>query len=196
MPKAFPIEFRRDVVAVARKGEAPLSQIAVRAPPGCEQLASQSGSHRGKPYRQAEHIPGPHQRPGSRPSLDSAAGYARRPGDRLPGPPGRRPGARPSAAAEGHVMIRFTWLQFRVQVTVALAALAAFAVLLVVTGPHLASLYSASAITGCHSGTCANAANTFLSRLTTTSPTRPCTNWASGSSSPRPRSSASSGAPR
>jgi len=28
MPKAFPIEFRRDVVAGARKGEAPLSQIA------------------------------------------------------------------------------------------------------------------------------------------------------------------------
>ena len=28
MAKAFPIEFRRDVVAVARKGEAPLSQIA------------------------------------------------------------------------------------------------------------------------------------------------------------------------
>ena len=28
MPKAFPLEFRRDVVAVARKGEAPLVQIA------------------------------------------------------------------------------------------------------------------------------------------------------------------------
>ncbi len=28
MPKAFPLEFRRDVVAVARTGEAPLSQIA------------------------------------------------------------------------------------------------------------------------------------------------------------------------
>ena len=28
MPKAFPIKFRRDVVAVARKGEAPLSQVA------------------------------------------------------------------------------------------------------------------------------------------------------------------------
>ena len=28
MAKAFPIEFRRDVVAVARKGEAPVSQIA------------------------------------------------------------------------------------------------------------------------------------------------------------------------
>ena len=28
MPKAFPPEFRRDVVAVARKGEAPISRIA------------------------------------------------------------------------------------------------------------------------------------------------------------------------
>jgi transposase len=28
VPKAFPIEFRRDVVAVARKGEAPVAQIA------------------------------------------------------------------------------------------------------------------------------------------------------------------------
>ena len=28
MPKAFPIEFRRDVVAVARKGKASLSQVA------------------------------------------------------------------------------------------------------------------------------------------------------------------------
>jgi transposase len=28
MPKAFPAEFRRDVVAVARKGEASISQIA------------------------------------------------------------------------------------------------------------------------------------------------------------------------
>ncbi len=28
MPKAFPSEFRRDVVAVARKGEAPIAQIA------------------------------------------------------------------------------------------------------------------------------------------------------------------------
>lgn len=28
MPKAFPLEFRRDVVAVDRKGEAPIAQIA------------------------------------------------------------------------------------------------------------------------------------------------------------------------
>jgi transposase-like protein len=27
VPKAFPLEFRRDVVAVARRGEAPLSRI-------------------------------------------------------------------------------------------------------------------------------------------------------------------------
>jgi ABC-2 family transporter protein len=66
-------------------------------------------------------------------------------------------------------MIRFTWLQFRVQATVALAALAAFAVVLAVTGPPLAGLYS-SAISGCRGGGCVNAANTFLSRLTVTSP--------------------------
>ena len=28
MPKAFPVEFRRDVVAVARKGEASIAQVA------------------------------------------------------------------------------------------------------------------------------------------------------------------------
>ena len=28
MPKAFPLEFRRGVVAVTRKGEAPVTQIA------------------------------------------------------------------------------------------------------------------------------------------------------------------------
>ena len=28
MPKAFPLEFRRDVIAVARKGDAPVAQIA------------------------------------------------------------------------------------------------------------------------------------------------------------------------
>lgn len=28
MPKAFPEEFRRDIIAVARRGEAPLPQIA------------------------------------------------------------------------------------------------------------------------------------------------------------------------
>jgi hypothetical protein len=67
-------------------------------------------------------------------------------------------------------MIRFTWLQFRVQMSVALAALLAFAVVLAVTGPHLASLYAASAITGCHGGGCGTAVAAFLSRLAVTSP--------------------------
>jgi hypothetical protein len=67
-------------------------------------------------------------------------------------------------------MIRFTWLQFRVQAGVALAALFAFAAVLMVTGPHLASLYNASRITGCRGGSCVNAASGFLSRVDATSP--------------------------
>jgi ABC-2 family transporter protein len=68
-------------------------------------------------------------------------------------------------------MIRFTWLQFRLQAGVALAALCAFAAVLLATGPHLASLYAASAITGCRGGSCANAAQTFLNQLTSSYPT-------------------------
>ena len=67
-------------------------------------------------------------------------------------------------------MIRFTWLQLRPQARVALAALFAFAVLLVVTGPHLAGLYAASGIIACHGGACATAASRFLSLLAITSP--------------------------
>lgn len=39
-------------------------------------------------------------------------------------------------------MIRFTWLQFRTQAAAALGGLAVVAVVLVITGPHLAHLYS------------------------------------------------------
>jgi hypothetical protein len=67
-------------------------------------------------------------------------------------------------------MIWLTWRQFRVQALTAAAALAAFAILLAATGPHLASLYAASTITGCHGGTCSTAAITFLSQLQATSP--------------------------
>jgi hypothetical protein len=67
-------------------------------------------------------------------------------------------------------MIWLTWRQFRVQALTAAAALAAFAILLVATGPHLASRYAASTITGCHGGTCATAAITFLSQLQAASP--------------------------
>src|SRR5690348_6734642 len=42
---------------------------------------------------------------------------------------------------------------------------------LAATAPHLASLYAASGITGCHGGTpCGTAASHFLSRLADTSP--------------------------
>jgi hypothetical protein len=67
-------------------------------------------------------------------------------------------------------MIWLTWRQFRVQALIAAAALAAFAILLAATGPHLASLYAASAITGCHGFACQTAVHTFLSRLAATSP--------------------------
>ena len=67
-------------------------------------------------------------------------------------------------------MIRLSWIQFRAQAVAAAAALAAFAILLAVTGPHLASLYAASGITGCHGGSCAAAPVAFLNRLQATSP--------------------------
>ena len=51
-------------------------------------------------------------------------------------------------------MIRLTWLQFRTQAFTALAAMAAFAILLAATGPHLASLYAASGLSGCHVDSC------------------------------------------
>jgi hypothetical protein len=62
-------------------------------------------------------------------------------------------------------MIRFTWLQFRAQVVSAAAVLAAAAALLAVTGPHLASLYAASGITGCHGASCGQLAASFLNLL-------------------------------
>ena len=67
-------------------------------------------------------------------------------------------------------MIWLTWRQFRVQALTAAAALAAFAILLAATGPHLASLYAASAITGCHGGSCVTAPVAFLNQLQATSP--------------------------
>jgi len=62
-------------------------------------------------------------------------------------------------------MIWLTWRQFRVQALTAAAALIAVAILLGTTGPHLASLYAASGLTGCQGFTCSDAANTFLSQL-------------------------------
>jgi hypothetical protein len=67
-------------------------------------------------------------------------------------------------------MTWLTWRQFRVQALTAAAALAVFAILLAATRPHLASLYAASGITGCHGGACGNAASAFLVRLAATTP--------------------------
>lgn len=61
-----------------------------------------------------------------------------------------------------------TWLtlrQFRSQAFTGAAALAAFAILLAATGPHLASLYAASGISGCQPASCAHLASDWLSQL-------------------------------
>jgi len=67
-------------------------------------------------------------------------------------------------------MIWLTWRQFRAQATAAAAALAAFAVLLVSTQPRMTSLFSASGIAGCHSGSCAGLASAFLDQLASATP--------------------------
>ena len=92
-------------------------------------------------------------------------------------------------------MTWLTWRQFRTQAVTAAAALAAFAVLLAATGPHLASLYAADGLHGCHGGSCANLADNFPGPLIR-SPYWCCTCSAPGSSSWRPPSSACSGARR
>ena len=62
-------------------------------------------------------------------------------------------------------MIWLTWRQFRVQTLTAAAVLAAVAILLGATGPHLAGLYAASGLADCQGDSCANAASTFLNQL-------------------------------
>jgi ABC-type transport system involved in multi-copper enzyme maturation permease subunit len=62
-------------------------------------------------------------------------------------------------------MIRLTWLQFRAQAVTAAAALAAFAVLLAATGPHLASTYAAAGLDSCHASSCLSPATYFTASL-------------------------------
>jgi hypothetical protein len=63
-------------------------------------------------------------------------------------------------------MIWLTWRQFRAQTIAASAALAALAVVLLITGPHLAHLYATSGIATCHAHSdCANLTNTFINEL-------------------------------
>jgi hypothetical protein len=61
-------------------------------------------------------------------------------------------------------MIWLTWRQARTQTLVVAALLAAFGVLLLVSGPHLVSLYRESTLATCHRE-CAGAAGNFLDSL-------------------------------
>jgi hypothetical protein len=62
-------------------------------------------------------------------------------------------------------MIWLTWRQFRAQAITAAAALAAFAIVLAVTGPHLSGTYDSSGLLTCHGDACSGLASTFLNNL-------------------------------
>ena len=63
-------------------------------------------------------------------------------------------------------MIRLSMLQFRIQAITAAVTLAAFAVLLAATGPHLASTYAADGLDSCHGSSCLSPATYFTGSLT------------------------------
>src|ERR1700749_2264653 len=56
-------------------------------------------------------------------------------------------------------------LQFRIQAITAAVTLAAFAVLLAATGPHLASAYAADGLDSCHGSSCLSMATYFTASL-------------------------------
>jgi hypothetical protein len=59
-------------------------------------------------------------------------------------------------------MTWLTWRQFRSQAITALVTIAAFAILLGATGPHLTSQYAGSGVGGCQAASCAHLASSFL----------------------------------
>jgi ABC-2 family transporter protein len=61
-------------------------------------------------------------------------------------------------------MMWLTWRQARLQATVLAGIVAAFGLLLLVTGPHLVTLYRDSSFAACHSN-CGGDAGTFLNQL-------------------------------
>jgi hypothetical protein len=58
-------------------------------------------------------------------------------------------------------MTWLAWRQFRPQAITALAAMAAYAALLAATGPHLAALFAADGLDGCHGVACTGPASRF-----------------------------------
>lgn len=61
-------------------------------------------------------------------------------------------------------MIRFTWMQFRIQAFVAFGVLAAIAIVLAMTGPHLSHLYDMTVPNCAAHGDCTAATTAFLSK--------------------------------
>ncbi len=59
-------------------------------------------------------------------------------------------------------MIRFAWLQFRNQAAWVFGGLAAVAIILAITGPHLVHLYDTTVVTCAAHGDCSTAATAFL----------------------------------
>ena len=66
-------------------------------------------------------------------------------------------------------MLWLTWRQFRAQAAAVAALVAAFGMVLLVTGPRLAALYRASSLAACHRD-CGQAATSFLNQLASTAP--------------------------
>lgn len=62
-------------------------------------------------------------------------------------------------------MIWLTWRQFRTQAIGTTIAIILFAILLAVTGPHLAGNYAASGIPDCHNSACGQLASNFLTQI-------------------------------
>ncbi len=62
-------------------------------------------------------------------------------------------------------MIRLSMLQFRIQAITAAVTLAAFAVVLAATGPHLAGMYAADGLDSCHGSSCLSPASYFTGSL-------------------------------
>jgi ABC-type transport system involved in multi-copper enzyme maturation permease subunit len=66
-------------------------------------------------------------------------------------------------------MMWLTWRQARTQTLVTAGLVAAFAILLLATGPHLVTLYRDSSFAACHHN-CGQDASNFLNQLATTAP--------------------------
>ena len=62
-------------------------------------------------------------------------------------------------------MMWLAWRQFRIQASIAFAALAVLAVVFAVTGPGLSSRYGTSGVVGCQSAACSTLASNFLAEL-------------------------------